>query len=103
MSVSVRRYARAAATTVIAMGALGAAGLTAPAAHAASVILWHPTTNVWTDPNAQSECTALGKQELATNDWAAYGCRSDPSVSPSAIRLWQGVWVGCPTCAPVKP
>jgi len=102
MSVSVRRYASAAATTAIAIGALGAAGLTAPAAHAASV-LWYPTRNVWTDPNAQAECRALGQQEVASGDWDGYSCRSDPSVSPSAIQLWVGVWIGCNTCAAARP
>jgi hypothetical protein len=97
MPVSVRRYTRAAATAAIAIGALGAVGLTAPAAHAASV-LWRPTSYVWTDPNALAECQALGKQEVASGNWDAYSCRSDPSVSPSAIQLWVGIWVGCPTC-----
>jgi hypothetical protein len=99
MSVPVHRYARAAAA--VAIGALGAVGLITPAAHAASV-LWYPTANVWTDPNALAECKALGQQEVASGNWDAYSCRADPSVSPSAIQLWTGIWVGCPTCTPVK-
>jgi hypothetical protein len=101
MSVSVRRYARAAAAAAIAIGALSAAGLQAPAAHAASV-LWYPTTNVWTDSNALAECQAFGKQEVASGDWDGYSCRSDPSVAPSAIQAWMGVWIGCNTCAQVR-
>ena len=81
-----------------AMGVLAGAG---PAAAAVSV-LWYPTSNVWTDPNANAECRALGQQKVASGDWDAYSCRSDPSVSPSAVRLWTGVWVGCPTCIAVK-
>jgi hypothetical protein len=80
-----------------AMGVLAGA----PAAVAVSV-LWYPTANVWTDSNANAECRALGQQKVASGDWDAYSCRPDPSVSPSAVRLWTGVWVGCPTCIAVK-
>jgi hypothetical protein len=90
---------RSAPDAPAAMGVL--AGLAAPAVHAVSV-LWYPTSNVWTDSNASAECRALGQQEVASGDWDAYSCRSDPSVSPSAVRLWTGVWVGCPTCIAVK-
>ena len=72
-------------------------GLATPAAHAASVIEWHATSYVWTGPNAQAECTAMGKQEIAGGVYA-YGCRPDTPVAPSAIQLWLGIWVGCPTC-----
>jgi hypothetical protein len=99
MPVFVPRYARAAAA--IAIGALGALGLTAPTAHAVSV-LWRPTPNVWTDSNAQAECRALGQQNVASAGWDTYSCRADPSVSPSAVQLWIGIWVGCPTCTPLK-
>lgn len=102
MSVSVGRYARTAvATAAVAIGALGAAGLAAPAAHAVSV-LWYPTNNIWTDPNALAECQALGKQEVASGNWDAYSCRPDQAVSPSAVQLWVGIWIGCNTCA-AKP
>ena len=98
MSFSVRRRASTLAATAITIGAFGATGLMAPAAHAGSVILWHPSGMIWTDSNAQAECTAAGEQMLASKDWTAYGCRPDPAVSPSAIQLWSGVWVGCPRC-----
>lgn len=79
-------------------------GRSAPDAPAAGVsVLWYPTANVWTDSNANAECRALGQQKVASGDWDAYSCRSDPSVSPSAVRLWTGIWVGCPTCIAVKP
>jgi hypothetical protein len=93
MSVSIHRYARAAATAAVAIGALGAVGLTAPAAHASSVI-WRPTIYVWTDPNALAECQAMGQQEVASGNWDAYACHPDISVSPSAIQLWVGIYVG---------
>jgi hypothetical protein len=97
MPVSVYRYARVAAA--IAIAALGAVGLTAPAAHAVSVI-WRATPNVWTDSNALAECQALGKQNVATAGWDAYSCR--PTSPPGAIQLWIGIWVGCNTCTPLK-
>jgi hypothetical protein len=92
---------RSALDAPAAMGVLAGAGPAAPAAAAVSV-LWYPTSNVWTDSNANAECRALGQQKVASGDWDAYSCRSDPSVSPSAVRLWTGVWVGCPTCIAVK-
>lgn len=93
------RFAPAASAAV---DVLAGATLSAPAAPAASV-LWYPTANVWTDSNATAECRALGQQKVASGDWDAYSCRPDSSVSPSAVRLWTGIWVGCPTCKPVKP
>src|SRR5436190_3414477 len=54
-----------------AMGVLAGAGPAAPAAAAVSV-LWYPTSNVWTDSNANAECRALGQQKVASGDWDAY-------------------------------
>jgi hypothetical protein len=95
MSFPVRLCAGAAA---IAISALGAVTLTAPAASAGNSVLWYPTNNIWTDPSALSECRALGQQEVASGNWDAFSCRVDTPVSPNAIQLWYGVWVGCPTC-----
>jgi hypothetical protein len=67
------------------------------AAQAASTIT-RPTSYVWTDANAAAECQAQGKYEVAVNGWDGYGCHPDPSVGPTAIRLWVVIWVGCPTC-----
>lgn len=101
MSFFVRRLARTAAATAIVLGTMGTVGVIAPAAHAVSV-LWYPTNQVWTGPSALSQCTTAGKQRVAEKQADGYSCRSDPSVSPSAIQLWVGFFIGCPTCVPIK-
>ena len=83
MALSVRRHAFALAGATVA--ALGAVGLTAPAAYANII---RPTQYVWTDPNAAAECKAMGQWEVANNGWDGFGCHPDPSVSPTAIQLW---------------
>jgi hypothetical protein len=97
MSFSIRRAVSAAA---IAVSVVGAVAVSAPAAQAAGgpSVLWYPTNNVWTDANATAECRAMGQQEVASGNWDAFSCRVDMPVGPSAIQLWVGIWVGCPTC-----
>jgi len=97
MSSFARRCARVAAATAMVIGTAGTLSLVEPPAHAASV-LWYATNEVWTGSSALSECTAAGEQRVADKTADGYSCRSDPSVSPSAIQLWVGFWVGCPTC-----
>jgi hypothetical protein len=82
MFLSARRSASAAA---IAIGALGALALAAPAAHAN---ITRPTGYVWTGPNALANCRAMGLWEVANNDWDGFGCHNDFTVAPDAIRLW---------------
>jgi hypothetical protein len=94
MSFSLRRIVGA-----IAVGTLAAVTLTAPAAHASSV-LWYKTGYVWTGPSALTSCSAFGQQKVANGDWDAYRCSSDTPATPDTIRAWMGIWVGCPTCAP---
>jgi hypothetical protein len=47
---------------------------------------------------AQADCRAFGQQEVATNGRDGFSCKPDATVSPTAVRLWMLIWVGCPTC-----
>jgi hypothetical protein len=95
MFSSVRRVAGGAAVATIAAGAVL---VLAPGAASAASTIQRPTSYVFTGPSALSQCQALGQQEVATNGWDGYSCKSDPTVSSDAIRLWVIIWVGCPTC-----
>lgn len=66
--------------------ALGLLALVAPAAGASTIS--RPTSYVFTGPNALADCRAMGQWEVANNGWDGFGCKPDPTVGPTAERLW---------------